>query len=195
MTTPIAPFTDAHRQQVPVLLTLANASRPRRPVGTRVQIITDRLGNLSEAAALIAPLGLTQPLHRSDLRELQALTKEVQAIAEAIVERRPIPQLHWLNKLSRGAYAIRVLIVAPDGTMNSTLQWQANSAVAELASRVVAELSSLDPARLRQCARKNCTLLFYDATRPGTQRWHSESPCGQRERQDRFRANRRMHSS
>jgi predicted RNA-binding Zn ribbon-like protein len=57
----------------------------------------------------------------------------------------------------------------------------------ELACRIVAELGRLEPARLRHCAREACDLLFYDTTRSRTQRWHSESPCGLRERQDRWR--------
>jgi predicted RNA-binding Zn ribbon-like protein len=64
----------------------------------------------------------------------------------------------------------------------------ADTAVAELAHRLVEELGRLDPVRVRHCAREACDLLFYDTTRSRTQRWHSESPCGNRERQDRFAA-------
>ncbi|MBV9422501.1 MAG: CGNR zinc finger domain-containing protein [Solirubrobacterales bacterium] len=40
----------------------------------------------------------------------------------------------------------------------------------------------LEPFRLRVCARRECSLLFYDITRPNPQRWHSDAPCGWCER-------------
>ena len=64
------------------------------------------------------------------------------------------------------------------------------SAVAALLVAVIRELGELEPSRLRRCARPECGLVYYDATRSATQRWHAERPCGLRERQRRHRARR-----
>lgn len=145
MTNPAAASTAARRQQVPALLILSNANRSLRSAGATVPTAADRLATLREATALVAPLSLTQPLRDRDLEDLRALAEEVRGIAEAIVDHRPISLPRKLNELSRGACAIRTVTLAPDGTLKSTLDWQANNAVAELATRVVAELSRLDP--------------------------------------------------
>jgi predicted RNA-binding Zn ribbon-like protein len=75
--------------------------------------------------------------------------------------------------------------VKPDRTRRLArhLVWDDASATAHLARNVIDELASLDPARLRKCARSACDLLFYDTSRSRTRRWHAEDPCGWRERQ------------
>ncbi len=65
--------------------------------------------------------------------------------------------------------------------------WEYPSGASELANRLIEELATLDSTRLRECERPECTLVFYDTTRPGTQRWHAEDPCGWYERQRRRR--------
>lgn len=81
-----------------------------------------------------------------------------------------------------------VLTSDADGRLRQTLAWDDRSVAAGLARRLAAELASLEPKRLRRCARTECDLVFYDATRSRTQVWHAEDPCGWRERQLRRRA-------
>lgn len=181
------PKTTPQRQPVPALISLSNAARPRRPAGVRTATTADPFGSYTAAVALLEPLGLSQPLGTEELDDLKALADETQAIAEALVSSRRPPGIGTVNRLAEQASATRTLHVGPDGTLTADVRWHAASAVAELAYRIVAELGRLDPARLRHCSREACDLLFYDTTRPGTQRWHSESPCGVRERQIRWR--------
>lgn len=183
--------TASHRQPVPVLLLLGNANRRLRPAGACHPTTTHHLTSLDEATALLAPLGLVRPLREEDLEDLEKLADEVRGIAEAIADGKRIPLPVKLNEFCQGACANPIVTSSPDGSLVSTLEWRASSAVAELAYRVADELARLDPKRLRRCARKACSLLFYDTSRRGAQRWHSESPCGLRERQERFRAGHR----
>jgi predicted RNA-binding Zn ribbon-like protein len=82
-----------------------------------------------------------------------------------------------------------------DQTLRARLDWSEPSPAATLARKVALELGEIDVTRLKRCERPACNLVFYDATRSGTQRWHAESPCGNRERQRRHRAAARGSSS
>jgi CGNR zinc finger len=183
----MAPMTTPQRRPVPTVIALSNATRPRRPAGSRTPVAADPFGSHADALALLEPLGLAQPLGPAELDDLRALAAETQAITAALASDQPPPGIGTLNRLAGQASATQRLHVQPDGTLSADLRWHAASAVAELACRVVAELGRLDPARLRHCSREACDLLFYDTTRSRTQRWHSESPCGLRERQERLR--------
>ena len=175
------------RQPVPTLVTLSNATRARRPAGARAAVVPDPFGSYTAALALVEPLGLAQPLGARELGDLKALASEARAVTDALISNKPLPSVSTLNRLGAQASANQVLHIGPDGTLTADIRWHAPSAVAELACRMVTELGRLDPARLRRCAREPCELVFYDTTRSRTQRWHSESPCGLRERQDRWR--------
>jgi predicted RNA-binding Zn ribbon-like protein len=180
--------TAPHRQPVPTLIALSNATRPRRPPGARTAITFDPFGSYADAVALLEPLGLEQRLGTDELGDLRALAAQTRAITEALLSNRRAPSIAALNRLARQATATQTLRTGPDGTLTADVRWHADTAVAELACRIVAELGRLDPVRLRKCARERCDLLFYDTTRSRTQRWHSDSPCGLRERQDRWRS-------
>jgi hypothetical protein len=181
------PDTTTHRQPVPTLVTLANATRARRPAGTRRPLTMDPFARYANAVALLEPLGLSRPLLPGELNDLKRLADEARAITDALVEGKPPRSVSTLNRLVGQASATQTLSIAADGALAVDVSWHAATATAELACHAVAELGRLDPARLRYCAREACDLLFYDTTRSRTQRWHSESPCGSRERQDRWR--------
>lgn len=180
--------TTPERQPVPTLIALSNAARPLRPPGSRTATTADPFRSHTAAMALLEPLGLSQPPGPDELDDLRALAGETRAVAEALAAGRRPPGISTLNRLAQQASASQTLRIGPDGTMTADVRWRAPSAAAELACRIVAELGRLDPARLRHCAREACDLLFYDTTRSRTQRWHSESPCGLRERQVRWKA-------
>ena len=180
--------TDPARIPVPALLTLANAYRPRRAAGAAGRQVPDPLTTAAAATELLASLDLAAPVTGQDLPVLRRLTEEVGAVAEAIAADQEPPRgpPTLLNDLSREALGHYRLEPGHDH-YHADLEWLSASPAAELARRVIVELGRLDPARLRSCARAQCTLLFYDSSRPGTQRWHAESPCGIRERQVRYR--------
>jgi predicted RNA-binding Zn ribbon-like protein len=96
-----------------------------------------------------------------------------------------------LNAVTEREPSVQELHLASDGRLSARLRPISASAISPLLAGVIDELSELDPARLRRCARPECRLVFYDTTRSGTRRWHAERPCGVRERQRRHRAGRR----
>lgn len=175
------------RQPIPVVIALANAGRSTRPPGARTPQQDEGFSTLDSAAAILRELLPGQPLSESDLSGIDNLAQQVRAITSAVIAGER-PRLDVLNRIAARATAGRVLRADSDGTLKATLEWKAAPPAAELARRAIEELGRLDPARLRVCARPECSLLFYDTTRPNTQRWHSDAPCGWRERQRRRRS-------
>ena len=118
---------------------------------------------------------------------MRALQRAVVAIVDALIDGSR-PPLEALNALAAREPAIYALERQPNGKLHTRLHPKRASAAATLLIEVIRELSELERSRLRRCARPECTLAFYDATRSATQRWHAERPCGLRERQRRHRA-------
>jgi predicted RNA-binding Zn ribbon-like protein len=110
-------------------------------------------------------------------------------IVNALVDGSRVP-IDALNRLSEAHPVTQLIEHSRDGGLRVTLRPGRRSACATLTIHVIAGLVALEPSRLRRCARPECGLVFYDSTRPGTRRWHSERPCGLRERQRRYRAKR-----
>jgi predicted RNA-binding Zn ribbon-like protein len=169
-----------------LIVALANAKAARRPTGARTTQRRDALADTVGAGELLAPF-CAGPLARTELPALRELQRAVAAIAEALIDGLPAP-LEPLNRLARAHPAVRTLAQRPDATMHVTLGLGRPTAAAILTERAITELAALDQGRLRRCCRPECRLVFYDVTRSGTRRWHSERPCGLRERQRRHRA-------
>jgi predicted RNA-binding Zn ribbon-like protein len=93
-----------------------------------------------------------------------------------------------LTKLAETSIATVRLDAGDDHRLRAYLDWSEPTPAATLARRVALELGEIDVSRLKRCARPACNLVFYDTTRSGTRRWHAESPCGNRERQRRYRS-------
>jgi len=164
-----------------LVVALVNARAKRRPPHARSAVEHDALADAAGANALLEPF-LDHPLDEHELPAVRALQRTVVAAVDALidggeppVEGLTTPAVYWLDR-------------EPDGTLRASVRPMRASAPASLVITVIRELGELDPARLRRCARPECSLVFYDATRSGTQRWHAESPCGLRERQRRHRA-------
>lgn len=170
----------------PVLVLLANAGRPRRPPGARRAVGEDSFASAESATGLAAQL-VGRPVATGELDGLRALAREAGRIAESLVQ-GVVPSPARLNQLAVRCVGHVQLRVTPDGRLEAVVVWDSGPAAALLARRMIEELAAIDPIRLRRCARPECSLFFYDSSRSGTQRWHSEAPCGWRERQRRRRA-------
>jgi predicted RNA-binding Zn ribbon-like protein len=59
--------------------------------------------------------------------------------------------------------------------------------LASVARDAVELLSSGDIERVRECAAKDCALLFFDQSRPGRRQWCADTACGARTRTARYR--------
>jgi len=163
-----------------LFLHLANLRRPRRKGheaddGDRLPI-----AGLPEVVAARPDDG------RPDLDELPQLASD---FADAIVARRvPLP-VGELNMLAEGCLSFPALVAEPTRAAVRLERSELTSRpTAVLAARVAAELGVADLTRIKECARSECRLVFYDETRSRTQRWHAEAPCGRLERQRRYRA-------
>ncbi len=162
-----------------LFLHLANLRRPRRKGheaddGDRLPI-----AGLPETVAAQSDDG------RPDLDELSQVTSD---LADAIVTRRvPLP-VGELNLLAAGCPSFPQLVAEPTRAAVRLERSELTARpTAVLAARVAAELGVADLSRIKECARSECRLVFYDKTRSRTQRWHAEAPCGRLERQRRHR--------
>jgi len=169
-----------------LVVALANAQAPRRPPYARAAVAQDALADARRASELLEPF-LEVRVREEDLPAVRAVQRAVLAIVDALIDGSP-PPLEALNRLAAREPLVQVLEQGPGGGPRTTLRPRRTSAAATLIADVIGELGRLDPRRLRRCARPECPLVFYDVTRPGTQRWHAERPCGLRERQRRHQA-------
>lgn len=169
----------------PLVVALANARAARRPAYSRTGVQRDELADAASASELLEPLlGVQVPAR--DLAAVRAAQRAIVAIVDAITDGRD-PPLEDLNRLAEREPAVLTLEFDPDRRMHTALRTTRASAAAVLLVAVIGELGELDPSRLRRCARPECTLVFYDTTRSGTQRWHADNPCGRQQRQQRHR--------
>jgi predicted RNA-binding Zn ribbon-like protein len=168
-----------------VLLCLANATRRRRHDDHESESLSDDAKArraLSGAGILLPPLSAQQ---RSEVEQLVGAASR---IGDALHRgAAPGPEtVETLNRLAAGSTG-RMRLRVQGGALVAETEWNDATPAALPARLVISELGQIDPRRLRQCARRECSLLFYDQSRPGTQRWHAESPCGWLERQRRHR--------
>jgi predicted RNA-binding Zn ribbon-like protein len=163
-----------------MLLVLANLGRPRRPSGVAAAFAEPILADAAVASAQLAEV-VDQPVAAADLADLRRLQRASVLAAEAVLAGEALDCAE-VNALAAASYA-RIELFVTHGVPRRQLIWTDTSLAAALARRLIEELSALEPDRLRRCARRECDLLFYDTTRSRTRRWHSEDPCGWRERQ------------
>ena len=164
-----------------LVVALANAQARRRPPRARSAVEHDALADTASANELLEPF-LDDRIEEHELPAVRTLQRAVVAVVDALIDGGEPP----VDALTTPA--VCALEAEPDGKLRTTVRPRRPSAPATLVIAAIRELSDLDPARLRRCARPECSLVFYDVTRSGTQRWHAESPCGLRERQRRHRA-------
>lgn len=169
-----------------LVVALANARADRRPTHARTVLRHDALADTAAARELLAPF-LDVAVQPRELDAIRAVHRAVVAIIDALIEDSD-PPIDELNDLAAREPSIYTLSRRPDGRLRALPRPTRTSAVAALLVAVTTELGELDPSRLRRCGRPECRLVFYDATRSATQRWHAERPCGLRERQRRHRA-------
>jgi predicted RNA-binding Zn ribbon-like protein len=169
-----------------LIVALANARAPRKPTGARARVEHDALADAVGAGELLAPF-LGRAVTARELPALRELQATLVAVVDALTDGSAAP-LAALNRLVAQYPSDRGLERQADGTLRATTKVRRRSAAAILTHQAIDELDGLDVTRLRRCGRPECRLVYYDRSRSGTQRWHSERPCGLRERQRRHRA-------
>lgn len=169
-----------------LIVALANARAPRKPTGAHARVEHDALADAAGASDLLAPF-LGRAVTARELPAVRVLQAALVAVVDALIEGSAAP-LAALNRLVAQYPSDRGVERHPDGTLRATTKVRRRSAAAILTHQAIDELDELDVTRLRRCGRPECRLVYYDRSRSGTQRWHSERPCGVRERQRRHRA-------
>jgi predicted RNA-binding Zn ribbon-like protein len=165
-----------------VLLRVANLTVPRRPDRSPT-VYPDPLATPAEAAAAL-DVPSVAAAELGGLRELHGVVVD---LVDRVIDGQPLGKAaERLAALGEGSHA-RARLEIDEERLRHRLEWTDSTLVSGLARRIVLELGAIDPKRLRRCGRAECDLLFFDGTRSNTQRWHAESPCGQRERQRRHR--------
>ncbi|MGH3428563.1 MAG: CGNR zinc finger domain-containing protein [Mycobacteriales bacterium] len=167
------------------LILLSNLGRARRPRGAAIAHSEPVLSDPTTAREQLAAL-TSLPITEADLPVLRRVHQLAVGAAESLL-RGELPDCGAITALADGS-AAHIKLTATDSGLRGELAWSDNSISSSLARRLIEELAALEPNRLRCCARATCDLLFYDATRSRTRRWHAEDPCGWRERQRRRRA-------
>lgn len=172
------------------LLALANLTVPRKP-DRGPTIYPDPLASPATAAQAIS----LPRLDTSQLAALRELHKTVVQLVDGLLSGGSVGRpAAGLTTLAQPSIATVRLDGGEGQRLRSRLEWSEPTPAATLARRVALELGEIDVARLKRCERPACGLVFYDTTRSGTRRWHAESPCGNRERQRRYRAGSRAGS-
>lgn len=144
------------------------------------------------AAKVLLRLAQKQPREASVVRKrAQALRAAIRRITIACINgtRPPEADLLTLNEELRRAFASGSFVAAEQGL---TWAWTSRRELDSLlwpVARSAAELLSGDRlARVRECAREGCQLLFLDSSKNGSRRFCSTSGCGNATRVRRFRA-------
>lgn len=171
---------------------MANLGRPRRPAGAPKQQIEPILTDARTATRQLRSLQIGV-IKEKDLPSLRRVRGATNHLVESLLDGE-VPDCTELNAVAAGSRA-RLQITMEDGRLRRRLTWTDPTAAGLLARRVIDELAELDPDRLRRCSAQGCGLVFYDTTRSRTRRWHSEDPCGWRERQQHHRGRQAVQGS
>jgi hypothetical protein len=168
------------------VIALANLKRRRRwDTAPRAPFV-----DVSRASRSLAEAGLSiDGLSREDLPALERLADAVSELGDCLALGQPPTSraVEVITEVASGCTA-SIRLSASGDAVQSNVHWRDPDRVAGLARRIIQELDGVDASRLRRCQRVECDLLFMDATRSRSQRWHAENPCGWLARQHRRRS-------
>jgi predicted RNA-binding Zn ribbon-like protein len=115
-----------------------------------------------------------------DLEQAVRLQAAIWRVADALIDRRPVPDgdRAVLNALAAQPCLVPRLLAGPTRT------WVGVQGVRTLLSSVARDAIDLlggpRAGRLKRCQGSRCSLLFVDTSRSGRRRWCSMERCGNR---------------
>jgi predicted RNA-binding Zn ribbon-like protein len=130
------------------------------------------------AAGLLGGPRLQAP--GKDLELAVRLQAAIWSVADALIDRRPVPKVHRevLNELAAQPSLIPRLLPGPTRT------WVGVQSVRSILSSVARDAIDVfggpRAERLKRCEGSRCSLLFVDTSRSGRRRWCSMERCGNR---------------
>jgi predicted RNA-binding Zn ribbon-like protein len=152
----------------------------------------ERLGEPGDLARWLEQARLA-PATRCDERTLADARSLREAIYRAVGRARRGMQPRRDDVELINAWARRPVRTSQIGR-HLTRAWTgpepADAALAELARASVELVTGPELARIRNCARDGCSLLFIDRSRPGRRRWCSMARCGNRSKTAHYRSRR-----
>jgi predicted RNA-binding Zn ribbon-like protein len=116
----------------------------------------------------------------SDVEQATRLQAAMWGVADAVIDRRPVPVADRavLNELAAEPCLVPHLLSGPTRT------WVGLQGMRSLLSSVARDAIDLlggpRAARLKRCEGSRCLLLFVDMSRSGHRRWCSTDRCGNR---------------
>jgi hypothetical protein len=118
----------------PVLVTLANAGRPRRPVGARRAVAEDPFAREESATRMLKPF-LGRSVAAGELEGLRRLARAAGRIAASVADGTS-PPLQGLNRLAGECTGRTQLRSTPDRRLEAVVRWEAGPAPAVLTRRI-----------------------------------------------------------
>lgn len=126
------------------------------------------------------------PLPKPGTKELESLKASRFRLRKSLLDtvaNKSSPS-HWKRFRSE---LLDGLLAAPSLDVRGTLQWKALDWSHALELETSLFLNEAKPERIRVCANRKCTHLFYDTSKPGTRRWCDMGSCGNLEKVRRHR--------
>jgi predicted RNA-binding Zn ribbon-like protein len=123
---------------------------------------------------LAAALELREAIYALVTSKRSGRARAVAGVNRAAARTPLVPQLDETGEVSIWALV--------DGT---------EQVLSTIARDAIDLMSSPMRTRVRECARPDCTILFLDASRPGSRRWCSMEACGNQTKSASLRAKRR----
>jgi predicted RNA-binding Zn ribbon-like protein len=131
----------------------------------------------------------------TDLEVAVRLQAAIWSVADALIDRRPVPEgeREALNALAAEPCLVPRLLPGPTRT------WVGGRGVRRLMSSVARDAIDVfggpRAARLKRCDGSRCLLLFVDTSRSGRRRWCSMERCGNRSKVAAHRRRRKENDS
>lgn len=115
-----------------------------------------------------------------DLESALRLQAAIWSVADALIDRRPIPEgdREVLNELAARPCLVPRLLPGPTRTWVGVQG--VRSVLSSVARDAIDVLGGPRAARLKRCEGSRCALLFVDTSRSGRRRWCSMERCGNR---------------
>jgi predicted RNA-binding Zn ribbon-like protein len=116
----------------------------------------------------------------NDLELAVRLQAAIWSVAEALIDRRPVPEgdRAVLNELAAQSCLVPRLLPGPTRTWVGVQG--VRSVMSSVARDAIDVLGGPRAARLKRCEGSRCSLLFVDTSRSGRRRWCSMERCGNR---------------
>ncbi len=156
---------------------------------TELLVVPDDLRSWLKAVGLPVP----QQVSSRELRDVRELREAIHRAATAAINRGAVSETDrsLLNRWAANPAPFPVL--AGDGTLGVTspARKEVAAALSAIARDAIELLAKQPDGRLRRCSGPQCSLLFYDDSRPGARRWCSTERCGNKVNTKAYRQRRR----